>query len=288
MRLFRSAQALRALIGLRHSRAAGLTELATCLETGISSVQRALEILAADGLIEVESDGRRRDYSLREGNEAIGHLEALAELALDANDVLAIVARANPAVEFLAVGGDEIVVVFGKHGRARDQSRAAKAIGRIADRRGLRRRLLYHEDVRSRLQADPRLREQLVGARVLHGSLEASFPDRARHREQGGSPLGRVNPGLRLPSRRTLASLKRRHGVRRLRVFGSAVRSDFRPESDVDVAVELAAGTTGRLEARASIEEELERYLQRDVDVVLEESLRPAVRALVDREGVPL
>ncbi len=34
----------------------------------------------------------------------------------------------------------------------------------------------------------------------------------------------------------------RRHHIRRLALFGSVLRSDFRPESDVDVLVEFEAG----------------------------------------------
>jgi uncharacterized protein len=38
--------------------------------------------------------------------------------------------------------------------------------------------------------------------------------------------------------RRSLAEFCRRHHIRRLSVFGSALRADFGPESDVDVLVE--------------------------------------------------
>jgi predicted nucleotidyltransferase len=161
-------------------------------------------------------------------------------------------------------------------------------VGRIARRIGLSPRFLYHEDVRAQLLTDSRLRGALGSADVLYGTLDLSFPDRSQHRRGGGRVLGRINPDLRLPSRRALSSLKRVHGVRRLRVFGSAVRSDFRRDSDVDVAVRLAPGITRRAEVRASLEEELERLLRRDVDVVLEETLKPSVREVVEREGVAL
>jgi predicted nucleotidyltransferase len=48
-----------------------------------------------------------------------------------------------------------------------------------------------------------------------------------------------------------LAAFCRRHGVRRLSLFGSVLRSDFAPESDVDVLVEFEPGQTPGLLAMA-------------------------------------
>lgn len=42
----------------------------------------------------------------------------------------------------------------------------------------------------------------------------------------------------------TLAAFSDRHGVSRLLVFGSILRDDFRPDSDVDVLVEFLPGRT--------------------------------------------
>ena len=41
-------------------------------------------------------------------------------------------------------------------------------------------------------------------------------------------------------NREKLSELCRRHGIRRLSLFGSVLRDDFRPDSDVDVLVEFA------------------------------------------------
>ena len=43
-----------------------------------------------------------------------------------------------------------------------------------------------------------------------------------------------MNPQV-LVSRDALAAFCRKHGIRRLSIFGSALRDDFGPESDVDV-----------------------------------------------------
>jgi hypothetical protein len=40
----------------------------------------------------------------------------------------------------------------------------------------------------------------------------------------------------------TIADFCRRHSIRRLSLFGSVLRDDFRPESDVDVLIEFEEG----------------------------------------------
>ena len=51
-------------------------------------------------------------------------------------------------------------------------------------------------------------------------------------------------------------------------VFGSALREDFGPDSDIDVLVEFASERTPGLIQFADIERELERLFGRDVDLV--------------------
>ena len=47
-----------------------------------------------------------------------------------------------------------------------------------------------------------------------------------------------MNPQLAVPKRR-LAAFCRANGIRRLSVFGSALRDDFGPGSDIDLLVEF-------------------------------------------------
>jgi len=58
----------------------------------------------------------------------------------------------------------------------------------------------------------------------------------------------------------------RRHHIRRLALFGSVLRDDFSPESDVDVLVEFEPGQVPGL-AFFSMEEELSTILGRKVDL---------------------
>ncbi len=47
-----------------------------------------------------------------------------------------------------------------------------------------------------------------------------------------------MNPQI-VVSRDALAAFCREHGIKRLSVYGSALRPDFRPDSDVDVLAEF-------------------------------------------------
>jgi hypothetical protein len=61
-------------------------------------------------------------------------------------------------------------------------------------------------------------------------------------------------------------SFCQRHHIRRLCLFGSVLRGDFRPDSDVDVLVEFAPGFVPGL-AFFGMEEELSAILGRKVDL---------------------
>lgn len=58
----------------------------------------------------------------------------------------------------------------------------------------------------------------------------------------------------------------RRNGIRRLALFGSVLRDDFAPSSDVDVLVEFEPGVRVGLRFFA-LEQELSRLLGRKVDL---------------------
>lgn len=283
-----SELAVKLVATLRQAGEASLAELSRVLEATPSSAQRALEVLLADAMVKSLGQGRSRRFALNEDSALLDPVERLAMALLDTRELLRLVGRANPAVELAGLTSTEIVVVFRKRSRAMDQSRAAKAAKRLSGELNRRTRFLYHEDLRRASAANDQLRVSLASGEILVGDLKASLPDRSGRRRGSGTPLRRIGPALQLPSVRTIQALKRRHGVHRLRVFGSAVRSDFRPESDVDIVVELLPGTKNSLRAMESLEQELERRLGRDVDLVLEANLHPAVRHVLDKEAVTL
>jgi len=75
-----------------------------------------------------------------------------------------------------------------------------------------------------------------------------------------------------------LAEVCRRHRIRRLAVFGSALREDFRPDSDLDVLVEFEAGARPTYFTLSRIEDDLTRLAGRRADVHMPRSLHPYLR----------
>jgi hypothetical protein len=73
----------------------------------------------------------------------------------------------------------------------------------------------------------------------------------------------------------------RRHHIRRLALFGSVTRSDFRPDSDVDVLGEFIPGHAPGFEL-IDMEDELSRLLGRKkIELVTEKFLNPRIRQSV-------
>ncbi len=63
-----------------------------------------------------------------------------------------------------------------------------------------------------------------------------------------------------------ISAFCQKYHIRRLAFFGSVVRDDFRPESDIDVLVEFEDGYTPGLDFFL-IEAELSKLLDRKVDL---------------------
>ena len=77
-----------------------------------------------------------------------------------------------------------------------------------------------------------------------------------------------------------------RHGARNVRLFGSMVRGDAGPTSDVDLLVE--AGPEASSWFPAGMVLELEELLGRRVEVVTDRGLNPDLRESVLREAIPV
>ena len=71
--------------------------------------------------------------------------------------------------------------------------------------------------------------------------------------------------GITIPKEQ-IAELCRRHHIRRLALFGSVLRDDFTPESDVDVLVEFEPACTPGF-GFIRVEDELAGILGRKVDL---------------------
>lgn len=75
-----------------------------------------------------------------------------------------------------------------------------------------------------------------------------------------------------------LRAFCREHGIRTLRVFGSAARNELRDDSDIDLLVEFVPGRTPGLLGVAKLELELQELLGRDVDLRTAGDLSPYFR----------
>lgn len=73
----------------------------------------------------------------------------------------------------------------------------------------------------------------------------------------------------------------RQHHIRRLALFGSVLRKDFRPDSDVDVLVEFEPEHVPGLIGLMTMQEELATMLGRSVDLLTPNFLHRMIRQRV-------
>ena len=83
-----------------------------------------------------------------------------------------------------------------------------------------------------------------------------------------------------------ILAIAARYGATNVRVFGSVVRGEAGPESDVDILVDLTRKWS--LFDRIGLKQDLEDLLGRDVDIAIADSLYPRIRNRILAEAVPL
>lgn len=86
--------------------------------------------------------------------------------------------------------------------------------------------------------------------------------------------------------RHEIRRIAEQHGASNVRVFGSVVRGEAKPESDIDLLVDVTAEMS--LWFPAGLILDLERLLGRRVEVVTERGLHKDLREKVLHEAVPL
>lgn len=78
-----------------------------------------------------------------------------------------------------------------------------------------------------------------------------------------------------------------RHGIKRLALFGSVLRKDFKPNSDIDVLVEFEPDRSPGFIKLYSIESDLsELFGGRKLDLVTPNSLNHKIRKIVESSAV--
>jgi uncharacterized protein len=70
----------------------------------------------------------------------------------------------------------------------------------------------------------------------------------------------------------------RKYGVAEFSLFGSILRDDFGPESDVDVMLEFQPGHGFTFENTPDIQDDLQRIFGRSVDVIEKGRIRNPIR----------
>lgn len=87
--------------------------------------------------------------------------------------------------------------------------------------------------------------------------------------------------------RDAIRELGRRHGARRIRVFGSVARGEERPDSDVDFLVDFPRGYD-LFAQRLPLAERLSELVGRPVELVPEHELNRYIRDRVLKEAIEL
>jgi uncharacterized protein len=93
-----------------------------------------------------------------------------------------------------------------------------------------------------------------------------------------------VYHGIKIPQQQ-IAALCQRHHIRRLALFGSILRDDFSPHSDIDVLVEFAPEARIGLFRLMNIQSQLSEMLGRKVDLNTPGFLSDRFREEVMREA---
>lgn len=184
--------------------------------------------------------------------------------------------------------------------------RMAENIGRISDVFREANAQVPWSDiaaVKARVQPDPFSDDPAAAWDIVigpldgwHASMDALVPQglgepggAAPDRTRGSSRDSALSRSASRPrvqiSRDRLVDLCKRHGVRRLSLFGSALRDDFGPASDIDLLVEFEpdADPSWRL---ASVEQEFsEAFEGHPVEMVESECLDKYIRHRVLEEA---
>jgi predicted nucleotidyltransferase len=87
-------------------------------------------------------------------------------------------------------------------------------------------------------------------------------------------------------NREAVVALAQEHGMSNVRVFGSTARGTDRPDSDIDLLVDI--GPRVSLFTLAGVEIALQSLLGVDVDLVQADAIKPRLEARILRDAVAL
>ena len=93
-----------------------------------------------------------------------------------------------------------------------------------------------------------------------------------------------INPHLAVPTD-SIRAYCQRNGIQRLALFGSALREDFSPDSDVDLLVEFRSDARVGFLALSRMQRELSDLFHRKVDLVPQHGLKPLIQGAILRDA---
>lgn len=73
-------------------------------------------------------------------------------------------------------------------------------------------------------------------------------------------------------------------GITEMALFGSVLREDFKPDSDIDFLITFAPRVPQGLLTLARIKNQLESLLDRPVDIVIKDSIKTSENWIIRRE----
>lgn len=263
----------------------GVRELARIAGRSPSSIQRALSSLVEGAVVD-----RTKNSQYRLVGRVGEIVDDLAFETLPPVRSLEITSLASPAVEFASVDEQGAVVVTRWDADLADLARLESAVERLRGRSSsaMDVTVLDGDDVRDQMPEGQSLRRRVLRSRVVKGTLARSFPDLEQHGDPSAPALGGLNPSVPTPPAGRLRSIASRFGLDRIVVFGSAVRTDLRPDSDIDVLIEPEEGRVIGLDGYVGVRTALEDIFGRRVDLVTPDTLRPGVLSNARTEGVAI
>src|SRR5580658_5282578 len=101
--------------------------------------------------------------------------------------------------------------------------------------------------------------------------------------QQAGAAMTRTYHGIQFDSAK-IADFCRRHGILKLSLFGSILRDDFRPDSDIDVLVEFGPEGSPSLLDLGGMLMELTEMLGRQVDLKTWGFISDRIRPNIEKE----
>jgi predicted nucleotidyltransferase len=89
-----------------------------------------------------------------------------------------------------------------------------------------------------------------------------------------------TSPKINVPEKK-IKEFCQRYQVQRLALFGSVLRDDFRPDSDIDILVVFDSSARASFMTLGKMKRELSTLFRRPVDLIPQEGLKPAIREAV-------